>query len=54
MNTRPNTKQRLWAGFLGFIALLAFGVASADPSTGSGGGPKPTGVLPVLQAILDA
>lgn len=54
MNLKLNTKQRLWAGFLGFLALLAFGVASADPSTGSGGGPKPTGDLPVLQAILDA
>jgi hypothetical protein len=54
MNLKLNTKQRLWAGFLGFLALLSLSVASADPSTGSGGGPKPTGVLPVLQAILEA
>lgn len=53
-NTKLSTKQRVCVGFLGFLAWLAFGVASADPSTGSGGGPKPTGVLPVVQAIVDA
>jgi hypothetical protein len=48
-----NTK-RVWASLLGFLALLAGGIASADPSTGSGGGPKPTGAMPVSQVILDA
>ena len=54
LSTKLSTKQRACVGFLGFLALLAFGVASADPSTGSGGGPKPTGHLPVVQAIVEA
>jgi hypothetical protein len=46
------TIKRVWVGLLGFLALLAFGVASADPGGGLGGVTR-TGALPVLQAIFD-